>query len=435
MTGLFAELKNPSMFMLWGLLFSYAGSSIITGAVPTMVAAGLVATGWIPVYSTLSTVFNGSAWLIAQLLRNASPYRMLLLCETYDIAITLIALVLFVGHFMSQVNVVLIYITLVAVVPVVTNIANNVYAGTLSLVSEPRAARFNSLALSLITLATLVVGRPLGSLLVDFSLYLILLVNLLLTGLSFIFRVVAMRRDTFYRHAATYSIQTSALDAVSRPGLIAGLKLFRGRILCLSASSPLTTAVIYLGLGLYLYYLPLWFAQGVQHKGSIVAAAGGSGGLGSLVAPMLFYYLKARFSYRSQIAMAAAITGLFELCMLLLATLYGQAVAWSTLALYMLLLFATYLGAAYVNIANLTARQTRFAGANYHHMVGLSYSFNCLLTLVGTWSGYWLQATTDPRLPLLLAALLSGVTALVILKRKSHPPLPTADQSSPGEPG
>ncbi|GHC26097.1 hypothetical protein GCM10010082_18970 [Kushneria pakistanensis] len=407
--------------MLLGLMFSYSGSSVVEGAVPTLVAVGMLSPAWIALYTTFSRVISACAYVMARLLGPYSPYRVLLICEVYDMVITILALWLLYEGSLSTSIVLITYIILTSVIPVITSIANGTYAGALLLESERTAVSFNALSLSFLTLATLVIGRPLGSWLIDDSITLVLGINLAMTLVSFVCRWAAMKRDT----VLTTGQPRQALEGsdASRLNLLEGLRYFRGRIFCLSASSPMTTPLVYLSMGLFLYYIPLWLAAGADNKSGIVAVAGVFGGLGSMVGPLLFYALKHLGRYRRHVTVALFIVAIDELITLVMVLVYGNDLSLPVLCVYMLLNFLLYLAAAYCNVANLCARQKRFAGRRYPDMVGIAFSLASLFMLAGTWSGYLLRADSDPTWALVLAATIALLAAMgMALKKRRRPP-------------
>ena len=115
--------------MLLGLLFSYSGSSVVQGAIPTLVAVGILSPVWIPLYTTLSRAINASAYIVSRFLGHYSPYRVLLICEVYDMAITTLVLVLLYEGSLPTLAVLMTYFILASCIPVITNIANGTYAG------------------------------------------------------------------------------------------------------------------------------------------------------------------------------------------------------------------------------------------------------------------------------------------------------------------
>lgn len=403
-----------------GLMLSYAGSSVIEGAVPTLVAVGMLSPAWIALYTTFSRVISACAYVMARLLGHYSPYRVLLICEVYDMVITILALWLLHEGSLSTPVVLITYVILTCVIPVITSIANGTYAGAISLASERTAVSFNALSLSFLTLATLVIGRPLGSWLIDYSIHLVLAINLVMTLISFVCRWAAMKRDSVF----TADRQRQALEGSDAPrlNLLEGLEYFRGRILCLSASSPMTTPLVYLSMGLFLYYMPLWLAAGADNKGGIVAVAGVFGGLGSMVGPLLFYALKHLGRYRQHVTVALFVVAIDELITLAMVLVYGNDLSLPVLCLYMALNFGLYLAAAYCNVANLCARQKRFAGRRYPDMVGIAFSLASLFMLAGTWSGYLLGADSDPTWALVLAAIIALLAAVGMALKKRHRP-------------
>ncbi|REC94740.1 MFS transporter [Kushneria indalinina] len=405
------------MLMLSGLMLSYAGSSVVEGSVPTLVAVGMLSPVWIALYTTFSRAINASAYVMARLLGHYSPYRVLLICEVYDMIITLVALLLLYDGSLSTPVVLITYVILTSVIPVITSIANGTYAGALSLESDRTAVSFNAFSLSLLTLATLVIGRPLGSLLIDYSLYAVLVINLIMTLASFLFRWAAMKRDTLF--LSNQNRYDPGSNHASRLDLIEGIRYFRGRIFCLSASAPVTTPLIYLSMGLFLYYMPPWLAAEADNKGEIVAMVGILGGLGSMIGPLLFYALKHRFRYRHHVTLAMFVVTVDELMMLGMVRMYGNDVSMPMLSVYMMLNFCLYLAAAYCNVANLCARQKRFAGKRYPDMVGITFSLASLFMLAGTWSGYLLDASSNPTWALLLGTMITLLTTMGLLRTKA----------------
>lgn len=415
-TFLLEVLKKPHVLMFLGLMFSYSGSSVIEGSIPTLVAVGMLSPVWIPLYTTFSRAINASAYIVARFLGHYSPYRVLLICEVYDMAITVLVLLLLHEGSLSTLIVLMTYFILASFIPVITNIANGTYAGALSLKSESTAVRFNTFSLSILTLATLVIGRPLGSYLVNYSIYIVLAVNLLMTAISFLFRWKAMKRDTLF----VSDQHPSASDHdVSPFNLVEGIRYFGMGIFRLSASSPVTTPLVYLSMGLFLYYLPLWLADGAQSKGEMVAMAGVFGGLGSMVGPLLFYGLKKTGCYRRHVMMAMVAVALDEIMLAGMVHVFGNALSMPVLSIYMALIFLLYLAASYCNVANLSARQKRFAGKRYPDMVGIAFSLSSLAMLIGTWSGYLLNATHHPASALALSVVITllGATGLLLQTR------------------
>ncbi|MGJ8524450.1 hypothetical protein LMG33818_000158 [Halomonadaceae bacterium LMG 33818] len=412
-----ASVRYSNIQMFMGLMLSFSGSAVIEGTVPTLIATGLLATIWIPFYTTLSGIINAAGVFLSRLLMDRSPYQVLLLCDLYDLSLTTLAIIATASGYISLTKIVVVYLLGSACLPVLTNIANNTYVGSLSLRSRVAANRFNVISLFLMTIATLVVARPVGSFFVGHSLYLIFLINLLLTLVSLGCRWQALK------NVPTSMVVTSRRDRIAffqRLNVLETLRYFKGHVFSLKDTSPLIISLLYLSIGLFLYYLPLWLANPFSHKGSIIALVEACGGAGSTFGPLMFGWLGGRFSLRNQVMACVMGTALLEGITLLLIILCGAPKSWHGLLMFLPLVFGLFLVAAYCNIAALTSRQQRFAGKHYIEMVGLAYSFTALFTLMGSWWGYWLDASQNPLLSISVALGIAVMTWIGLLRHSSE---------------
>lgn len=402
-------LKKPWFLFFLGITFSYCCSAIVTGAVPAFVAMGVLATSWIPIFSTIRTAVSAFAVVISRLLEDRSPFAIVLGCSLYDVILSLLALVMAETQLFPLTTALCLYIAMMSLTPIVASIAQQIYAGELSLMSEREASLFNTLSFSLLPFLSMAITQALGSLLAGWSLTGLIVINLLLSAVSLCANLRAYRTYRQRQPAQAVASHDSAPTTGHDKGTCLDIRTLM-QVLRLSLASPLIVALLYFSVDIFLFYLPVWVAGQTAHKSQTIALFTFLAGSGSALGPLLFHCLRKRTGLRRHAFCAMLAIVLSEAALLLLVGTSGVQPGLSVL-LTIGLVGIIYCGTSYFSLVAISARQQAHAEGRYPIVVGIAYSSLSIMMLAGTWVGYFLDVAAHPAQGLLLALLSSLVVA------------------------
>src|SRR5467141_2765184 len=113
--------------MLGGFLASFLGSSLLNGASPGLVSAGILPVAWLAVLATVEMTIDLASPLAARLMRRLEPGRALVAVEAVDAAACLTCLVLLLGLHAPSGAVFVGYMLGISVLPLVIDIAEEMF--------------------------------------------------------------------------------------------------------------------------------------------------------------------------------------------------------------------------------------------------------------------------------------------------------------------
>lgn len=428
--------RKPYFLMFLGIAFSFCCSSLVNGAIPSFVSMGELSTEWIPVLTTVSGILSAMGLVIARLIENRNPYRIIMACNLYDIFLSVLAAFSTTQHWLTSQQTLCSYLLLISITPIVTSISQQVYSGELSITSTSTSSFFNTLSFSFTPFMSLAISSAAGSLLAGSSLTTIIFANIVLSSLSFLFSLNAYRLSRYVSKTGekrredeqlVISNKTSTSEPSETPStrsikcsLAHAFKYHSLKeILGISAHSPITIGLLYFTLDIYLFYLPVWISHQTVHKNRTVAAVNFLSGIGSTVGPILYYKWRQRASFKRHAVLAIAVILLAELLLLIMVNHSGHPTRLFVGLFGMLILLIGGM-ASYASMALMGARQEAYARDRYNLIVGIAYSCLSLAMIAGSWTGFYMSAASSP-FPALLLAFILGSLLLFAIQRGPAP--------------
>lgn len=402
------ELVRTRWFLVFlAITLSYCCSSVVSGAIPAFVALGVLPQVWMPVFSSIGSIFAAMAVVISRLLEGKSPYRIILICCIYDVVLSLCSLLVAATHVLPLTVALCIYILLMSLTPIVTAIAQQIFSGGLSIHDRDDATLFNMLSFSVLPFLSRAVSSSVGSLVAGWSLSGIIGLNLGISCLSLLASIRAHRRAlaASQQHAAQENAPTAQRP---RTTLATFLTILR-QGLRLSIASPFVVAFLYISIEPFLMYVPVWAASQTAYKSQIVALFSFCAGIGSSLGPLAYYLLRKRTGYQSHAQRGLNTLLVAEVLLLGVLGLGNMHSQWLTAACVLLVGLMNG-AAAYLSLVAISARQEIFAHKHYFTlMVGVVYSSFSILLMGSSWAGYWLDVAGHPirgLIPAIMMALL-----------------------------
>ncbi|MEU6247790.1 MFS transporter [Glycomyces sp. NPDC047010] len=409
--------------MISGFLISFTGSMFAESALPALIAVGVLPVVSLTLFRTAGMVLDMGTPLAMRFLARFSPGRLLQTCELIDIALCLTALALITALDVPIAAVIIVYLLATTILPLVVDVAEELYIAQVSMASEDAAVRYNAAISSSTALLGFVIAQPLGAFIAEQSVVLLLIANTALSAVALTARTISNRmlpttpfeqtesgRD---RNRQRISLRQKAVFAFS-----------------LGTISPIISGSLALANGIIGGYVVIWAAS----SGSNLLAQTGIGllcvGLGAAIGPLTARHAIRRIEYSTAMITAAAIL-LASLTIALIAATALPSHSTATTSLTWLAL----LGAAFARSAAMvlyaSARQARLKGPTLLSAIGTSRSFSAAGTLTGVWLGLTLAVADHPALGLTLAALVIAAMLLFMTLRKGDTPIPSTQPLSP----
>ena len=411
--------RKTRIWMAFGFVTSFAGSTLVLGSVTGFVALGVLPVVWVPVYRSLESLEDLAAPLVARLTRSVAPIRLLVSVEVFDLVATTVALIaLFVDHSGTRI-VFVVYLILVSLGPLILDIGEEYFANDLAQHTPSETLRLNAAVYSAIGLFSGLLSRPIGSLLAAGPVSLVLWINAGLTILGLIMRIRAVG---FYRRATELGASAS-IDATESRGSSASNAEQRspGRLtikdVLLSPSSallsPALSFMLALASGLIGTYLVLWLADGST---GWLAAGLVASGVGGTVGPQLARIARGDHDPRNYPAIirlfgGAMLTGVIGVVGIALWSSRGSSF---TVVSTCLLLAIYGAGASGFLVLLSSYRQATLNRFTFAKVIGWVHGASAAGALLGSWAGLALGAQHSPVSAGASAALvLSGVALIV----------------------
>ncbi|MDU0349420.1 MFS transporter [Actinomyces sp. MRS3W] len=380
--------------MLIGWVMSATGSSAVTGSAPALVVAATLPAVWIAFYSTLTNIEDLLAPLMVKVVARWRPGRVLTACEAYDVVLLLVALGLIsigtsVGPVLAG------YLVASSPIPLVLDVAEELYGAEMAAVDPEMSFRFTSHLHSLTALVSRVVALPMGAALTFVSPAAVLIINLVLS-----IAAVALRlRGVSYEEAATGSGdgEGAAEEDGVRLSTVALLKSFVTRPLV----SPLSILLRSVAAGLAGAYVAVFIGTRYGHGAYVWVLV--ATGVGATVGPQI-----ARAGRRAAgggtTVIGCALTGA---AMLLVGAVFLPAGSLLVGAAGLVIAEACLWG---LGSALIGERQVQLRGRDFVEDTVWCQAAGALGAVVGSWAALGLRATVSPVWALGTASLM--LTAL-----------------------
>jgi hypothetical protein len=402
--------------MVTGFLLSFLGSMIAEGALPGLIAAGVLAVAWQAVFRTVGMLLDMTTPWTMRLLERFSPGRLLVAAEAADVVACAVALVL-ISVLSLDIGAVLIgYLLVAAVLPLVIDIAEELYIAQVVTRDEQAAVRFNTVISSSSATVGFVIAQPLGAFMAEVSVPLLLAANLVLST----FAIIARGRA----NGLVPTVPTVEASAKSprrpRPSPARTTSWVR-RNLALGAASPFISGLLSLIGGLYGTYLVLWLAGTTDLWLASAAAGLAAFGIGRVIGPLWSPWLAARIGAAEGAALQSGAQTLTLLLGIVIA-LADRHLSGSALAVPALLVIALLGGTgAGARTLYLAVRQSRLSGRDLSRAIGVGRSLAAFGTLTGVWLGLLLHVVTNP-IPGLTLAVCASALLTAFMRRSARPP-------------
>ncbi|WP_157958335.1 MFS transporter [Salinicola lusitanus] len=387
-TSIFRALKTSSNLMLLGFLSSFFGTMLVEGSVPSMVALGFLPLAWVPVYSTLTRLLDSSSVFVARYLARFRAGSILVFCECADIFLSALAILVIWSVPVNPALVLSIYILSVSFLPTLVDLAEEMYAENISRVSESAALNFNATVLMLVPAVSLIVAKPLGSLVVESSILLLILANAVFSAAGLFFRLASLRCSDLVE----LQVGNGSLDKGS------SRTRFRTELLSYAPGAALLVPTISLTSGLTSMYLVIWISQYFENAGGAIAFFIMIGGVGMVFGPWLGRRFIRVYKFSTNVAGCLFVLLMLNLVAFFLA-LSGCFMVGGRLIFIVLssvYLFSSSVFASWIYFVNVTARQKRYSGGQFASALGLSHTLSSVLFMLGSWLGLALDVAGDP---------------------------------------
>ena len=445
-------LSQSRRLMASGLLFSVLGGSVGQGVIPGAIAAGALAVVWVAVISTVETVEDLGSVIVGRLLERRDPGWVLVSAEAFSLACALIALaVVLVGG--PALGVFLAFVLVTSVVPLVLDVADELYAGQIVRHDPAGALRFNIALYSVVGLTGSLLARPLGSALATAGVVIVLSISAVASAVAVSLRVAAVRRLRAAERTLTLDVETgsarpgsaggqarsgpsapvpagappTASDGDGDPG--AGRRVqaadadrrigWRQVLRLRSPGSPLISTLGNLSSAILSTYVSLWAVTGLDEPNRWLAVLFFAVGLGATLGP----YVARGMQQRSAVSYLRRLLGAR---IGILAGIVATAVAGPPKISRLLIIAAAMFllsGATVATaVVQATSRQIEYHGPALAQVVGWSHSGAAAGTLLGTWLGILTGVATSPILGTAIATVVAAVALAGVQSPKTVDP-------------
>ena len=187
-------VRRSRIGMLLGWSLSMIGSEVFAGASPALIVTSALPVAWMAGYSTLTSIQDMASPLVVRPLGRLRPGRVLVACECYDVALLLTTLAAMalgapIGITLAA------YMVLASPIPLVLDVVEEIYGAEMATIDAETSFRFTSHLHSLSAFFSAVLSVPLGAYLTFLSPYLVVLINLVLSGIAIGARLGGVRAE------------------------------------------------------------------------------------------------------------------------------------------------------------------------------------------------------------------------------------------------
>lgn len=398
-------LTRSRRWMAAGLLFSVFGGLVGEGVIPGAVAVGALAVAWIPIFTTVETLEDLFSVAAARVIERYDAGRVLIFAELFVGAGAVGALVaIWAGA--PQFPVFVCFALITSIVPLIIDIAEEIYAGEVAKQDRDSALKFNIAIYTVIGLVGTLLARPLGAALVSVGVPIVLILTVASSILALLCRLYSIR--SFSSIAGTTSLKGDLeLEDDER-----GRKVpWQAAISTRTPGGPLISMLSGAAGAMLSTYAAIWLVKDLANENVTLAIVFICIGLGATLGPL-------GVRHAGKIGNASSLRILFALR--LIATLGIGAVALLTdpgawrLSAGTACLTALAAGTAATAVVQATARQTEYRDEGLSQIVGWAHSAAALGILIGVWVGLILGVSEMPLIGSVVAAGLIASSALLI---------------------
>ncbi|MEU5870588.1 MFS transporter [Glycomyces sp. NPDC047369] len=406
---------RASKWMIGGFLISFTGSMFAESALPALIAVGVLPVVWLTVFRTAGMALDMGTPLAMRFLARFSPGRLLQACELIDITLCLAALAFIAVLDVPPAAVIVAYLLATTILPLVVDVAEELYIAQVSMASEDAAVRYNSAVSSSTALLGFVIAQPLGAFIAEQSVVLLLIVNTALSAVALAARTVSNRM------LPTALLSQTEADEHRREGTRRSVRQKATFAFSLGTISPIISGSLALANGIIGGYVVIWAAS----SGSNLLAQTGIGllcvGIGAVAGPLTARRVIRRVDYSTAMIAGASLL-LASLTAGFLAAVAFPAQSVVTTALTWLALLGASFARSGAMVLYASARQARLQGETLLGAIGISRSFSAGGTLAGVWLGLALGVAESPFLGLSLAIVaVAAMLAFMVLCRGDTP--------------
>jgi hypothetical protein len=413
-------------WMLAGFLMSFVGSSLLIGASSGLVSAGILPVAWLAFLATVEMTIDLASPLAVGLLRRFDPGRVLLVVEATDAAACLICLVLLLEIQAPAAPVFIGYMLIISVLPLIIDIAEELFVAEAGRGSPDSVVRFNAVAFSLTAGVALLIARPLGALVSKTSVAALFVVNLTVSVFALVTRWRAVRlsgRLSSPRSGDESLATTAAHGTVHARMLLDSGTAIRDWFVSqerLGVASPLLSGGLGFVTSVYAAYLPIWIAGPGKSRQAILALALAAFGLGRVLGPIVGSRLAGRVGIERSLVWSL-VSLIAVLAATWLASLWIPAGASGSPAVVLALACIALLGvgASATLTMLVSARQIRLTGTLLAKTIGLGHAFSAAGAIAGAWTGVALGVQNHPGLGVGVSAAVGALLAGWLLRSRA----------------
>jgi hypothetical protein len=459
--------------MASGLLFSVFAGSVGQGVIPGAIAAGALAVVWVAVISTVETVEDLSSVIVGRLLERRDPGRVLVSAEAFSLVCALIALVVvLVGG--PAFEVFLGFVLVTSVVPLVLDVADELYVGRIVRYDPGAALRFNIALYSVLGLTGSLLARPLGSALATAGVVIVLSISAVASALAVGLRLAAVRRlraaeqtlgldarigpasgPTTTATTPTAPIKSadpmlgptgdqldsprsepvaaavsaagskgaSEADANGVPTPDGDRRIWWRRVIRLrSPGSPLISTLGNLSAAILSTYVSLWAVTGLNEPNRWLAVLFFAVGLGATLGP----YVVRGMQQQSAVSYLRLLLGArIGILVGIMATAVAGPPGISRVLIIAVAMFLLSGATVATAVVQATSRQIEYHGPALAQVVGWSHTGAAAGSLVGTWLGILTGVAASPILGTAIAAMVAAAALAGAQPAKPTEPVTT----------
>lgn len=404
-----STIVRARRLMTAALVLSVMGNRLVEGGFDGLASAGLISVGTVVTVSTLEQLIVLTFPVYARILRNTSPNWSLVYADTAEVVISALALI---GILASPAHThvfVIGYVLLDLLISPVSDIADELYGSGLAARSGDDALAFNTSVDSMLAFFGFVVFAPLGSKLAGVSAIWLLGGNIFLSGIAIGTRLLS--GHTLLLKAPRDEVE---LDEYAVIGQRSPVRQFVHDLLRSGPASPLLTLLIQVAGALTGQLLFLWIASlGPLPQYDAMAVTLLVFGLAATIGPQAGRLLARRTSSQSLIYVSALAS--FVIILFMAVAVWQDYMSyWLALAC---IFFNVVVARARLSILN-THRQVWFSGRQFERIMGWSYAFGGLGTIIGLQLGYLLHVATSPLAGLCCACAVWLIVASVRVSQR-----------------
>lgn len=395
-------LIQRAMLVAWATTF--AASTMLEGALPAVVVAGVVPPLLISAYRTLTDVEDLCAPIVSHVIARWRPGSVLLWCDVASLALILLALI---GSFLglSPFAAVGLYLLLTSPIPTVVDVADEYFGAEIAQYDSESAFAFTTHLHSLSAFISSVLMIPLGSILVFANPLWLLAISALLISAAVAARLRGLRHEKELRKLAGPVTLEDEGEALSRGGIWGSAQ----HLLHMPVVSPLSVGLWSLGGAIASTYTLVYIGTHFGETAFIAALI--LSGLAATVGPQIGRSLRQRVRMDILLVVYTALMALL---------LIGMAIGSSSVIIFLACrTLYSLLSSAFISFV-IGTRQVILRGELFQHATTLSQGISAAAGILGVWVALLLNAETAPFASLSCGAGCFGIIALYTLVMRTE---------------